>query len=75
MELRMKNFNVFGVHWKIRFLGGGGGSRKTNIEGGLLGQFADLRVRGWGLGKKEGDGVFEVGRGDTPVHTMNINYT
>ena len=36
MELRMKNFNVFGVHWKIRFLGGGGGgSRKTNIEGGL----------------------------------------
>ena len=41
----------------------------------MLGQFADLKVRGWGLGKKEGDGVFEVGRGDTPVHTMNINYT
>ena len=21
MKLRMKNFNIFGVHWKIRFLG------------------------------------------------------
>ena len=34
MGLRMKDFNIFGVHWKIRFLGGGG-SRKTNILGGL----------------------------------------
>ena len=59
MGLRMENFNIFGVHWKIGFLGGGegGGSWKTNIEGGLpkkvrLGQFADLREdlarkRGW----------------------------
>ena len=23
MGLRMKNFNIFGVHWKIWFLGGG----------------------------------------------------
>ena len=32
MVLRMKNFNILEVHWKIRLLGGG--SRKTNIEGG-----------------------------------------
>ena len=42
----MKNFNISGVHWKIRLLGGGG-SQKSNIEGGDclkmgLGQFADL---------------------------------
>ena len=52
----MKNFNIFGVHWKIQCLGGEG-SRKTNTEGGLPekgepGQFADLRgglarARGW----------------------------
>ena len=30
----MKNFNILGVHWKIRLLGVGGGSRKTDIEGG-----------------------------------------
>ena len=29
----MKNFNILAIHWKIQFLGGG--SRKTNIEGGL----------------------------------------
>ena len=34
-----------------------------------LGQFADLRGRG--LGKKEGDGVFE-GEIDTLMHTMDI---
>ena len=28
----MKKFNM-GVHEKIQFLGGGGGSRKTNIKG------------------------------------------
>ena len=36
MELRMKNFNVFGVHWKIRFLGGGGGGvTKNQYRGGI----------------------------------------
>ena len=47
MVLRMKNFNIFGIHQKIRLLGGES-SRTTNIEGdclnkGGLGQFADLR--------------------------------
>ena len=32
MGLGMKNLNIAGVHWKIRFLGGG-----------RLGQFPDLR--------------------------------
>ena len=29
----MKNFNILGVYWKILLLEGG--SRKTNIEGGI----------------------------------------
>ena len=29
----MKNFDIFGVHWKIQFLGGG--VHKKKIEGGL----------------------------------------
>ena len=41
----------------------------------MLGQFAEVGGGGGGLGKKEGDCVLEGGRGDTPVHTMNINYT
>ena len=56
MLLKMKNPTFRGVG------GGGGGSRKTNIEGGLpkkrgLGQFADLRED---LARKRG-GVFEGG--------------
>ena len=54
--LRMKNFNILGVHWKIRLLGGvtknqyrAGDCQKK--KGGLE-QFANLR--GGGLGKKEG---------------------
>ena len=30
MVLRMKNFNILGVHWKIQLLGVG--SQKINIE-------------------------------------------
>lgn len=48
----------------------GGGSRKTNVEGhclkmGRLGHFADLR----GVWQETG-----VGRVDTPVHTMKIDF-
>ena len=40
MELRMKNFNIMGVHWKIQFLwggggGGGGGYKKPIYRGDL----------------------------------------
>ena len=58
MGLRMKNFNIMGVHWKIQFLSGGGGVTKNQYiyredlpEKGGLGQFADLRG---GLAEKEG---------------------
>ena len=67
----MKNFNILVVYWKIWLLGEGkGGTRKTNIEGGLpkkeggLEQFADLRGA-W----QERGGVFLRGV-DTPMHTM-----
>ena len=60
----MKNFNIFGVHWKIRLLGGilknqyiGGDC----LKGGGLGQFVDLRGE---LNKK--DGVFLRGEGWYP---------
>ena len=69
----MKTVNILGVHWKIRLLEGG--SRKTNIEGGGAfpkkgGSLDSLLILG-GLGKKEGGGVFHLGRGvDTPMHIM-----
>ena len=34
MVLRMKNFNILGLHWKIRFLGGGG-TKNQYYDGGL----------------------------------------
>ena len=79
MVIRMKNFNILRVHWKIRLLEEGWGSRKTNIEGAIskkgggLGQLVDLRGGGgrWGLGKKEGMVFLSGGRGvDAPVHIM-----
>ena len=74
--LRMKNFNIFGVHWKVRLLLGG--SRKTNIEQyrrgvpkrGGFGLFADLS--GGGAWQERGSGVFEGVGIDTPMHTMAL---
>ena len=70
MVLRMKNFNILGVHWKIRLLGVGG-SRKTNVEGGLpkKGALVSLPIYGGDLARKRGGGVW--GGVDTPMHTMN----
>ena len=48
MRLRMKNFNIMGVHWKIRFFEG----VHEKPEKGELGQFANLGEGG--LAKKEG---------------------
>ena len=67
----MKNFNILGVHWKIRLLIGGvhknlvqrGGLPK---KGAVIGQFADLR---WAW-QKRGGGVLLRGV-YTPMHTMN----
>ena len=59
MVLRMKSFNILGIHWKIWLLGGGGLTKNQYRGGGLpkkgsLGQFANLRGtwqerggRGW----------------------------
>ena len=60
----MKNFNILGVYWKIRPLGGG--VTKNQYIGGI-GQFVDLRG---GLGKK--GGCFWGGV-DTPMSTMIWN--
>ena len=54
--LRIKDFNIMRVYWKIQFLRGGGGSQKNQYIGGIalkrgLGQFSDLRG---GLAKKRG---------------------
>ena len=59
MGLRMKNFNVVGVHLKIRFLGSVHekpiqGELPKIGRGGGLGQFADLRGGGGELAKKRG---------------------
>ena len=63
MVLRMKNFNILEVHWKIQLFGGGS-LRKTNIEQGL-GQFADLR----GVWQERVGGILE--EVDTTMHTMS----
>ena len=68
----MKNFNILGVHGKIRVLGGS--HEKPIYRAGLpkmggLGQFADLMGEG-GLAGKEED-VFEWGVA-TPMHTMDM---
>ena len=68
----MRNFNIFGVHWKIRILGAGEGGcyQKTDIEGGIA-QFPDLKE---GLARKRGWCVWGGGGGfDTPMHTMSKN--
>ena len=60
--LKMKNFNILGVHWKIQLWKGGG--RTTNIEG------RDC-LKGGGAWQQRGGGVFWVGV-DTPIHTMKL---
>ena len=67
----MKNFNIMGVCWKIRLLGGGGGGGGGGGEGvpekpmtkteREVGQFPDLR----GACQKRGEGL------DTLMRTMN----
>ena len=33
--LKMENFNIMRVHWKIQLLGGSGGHKKNNTQGGI----------------------------------------
>ena len=61
MDLRMKNFNIMEVHWKIQLLEG---VHKKQIYRGELPKMGHWTVCefNWGLGKKGGV--------DTPMHTM-----
>ena len=56
MGLRMKNFHILGIHWKIQLLGGWS-SWKTGIEGGLpkKGAWTVYRFKG---GLARGGGCF-----------------
>ena len=54
----MKNFDILGVYWKIRFLRGGGGLTKNQYRRGNFlkkggGAWTVCRFKG-GLDKKEG---------------------
>ena len=54
----MKDFDIFGVHWKIRFLGEGGEVIKNQYIGGG--------------GDCLGGGAWQEWGGlDTPMHTMD----
>ena len=64
MGLRMKNFNIMGVPWKIRFLKGG--SWKASMPK-KVGAWTVCRFKRW-LGKKRGWCFW--GGFDTPIHTM-----
>ena len=60
MALSMKNFNILEVHWKIQLLDGR--FMKNQYRGGnslKRGTWIVSWFKGWGLGKKEGRGVFE----------------
>ena len=73
MGLRIKSFNILGFTEKCDFFrGGGGGSRKTNIQGDCLksgGAWTVCRFSGGEGLRKRGVDVFDE-RVDTPMHTM-----
>ena len=64
MGLRMKNFKILAVHWKIWHLGRAGGSQKTDVEGVIslkkgvvtstVCRFRGVGGVGGGLGRKRG---------------------
>ena len=69
----MKNFNILGVHWKIRILGGEF-TKNQYRRGDYLkrGAWTVWRFRGEGVGawEERWGGDFEVGGVDTPMLTM-----
>ena len=69
MVLRVKNFDIFGVHLKIRFLGGVTENQyrgENCLKRGGLGWFSDLRG---GLARKR-EVVFSRGGGLIPQCTL-----
>ena len=72
MELRMKNFNILGVHRKIKFLkgiGGGGDVHEKTIQKGdcLRGIY---RFKGKGAWQEREGLCFGGGEVTTPMHTV-----
>ena len=71
MELKMKNLNITGVHWKIWFLGWGVFMKNQYIGGNCQkwgGAWTVCRLNGaW---QKRGGWCFWEGV-DTPVYTIN----
>ena len=68
MGLRMKIYNIFGVHWKTQLLGRvqvkqiyRGDCLKKGRGVGGFGLFADLRGSRGGACQERGGGVFEGG--------------
>ena len=69
MVLRMENFNIFGVHWKIQLLGEGGLEKPIYREGLPKkggGPWTDCWFKGGGAWQERGGGVFEKGGGLIP---------
>ena len=68
MGLKIKNFNIMKVHWKIRFLGGG--FTKNQYIAGIAwkrGAWTVCKVKEGGLAKKRG-------LADTPMHNISHSY-
>ena len=62
MGLRMKDFNILGVHWKIQLLGGS--SWKTDKGGGdclKRGAWTVCKFKGGGTWQERGGGIFKGG--------------
>ena len=58
MGLRMKNFNIFVIHWNVWL---SGGLQKTKIEGGLPKKGAWTVCQYKGAWQERGVGVFDGG--------------
>ena len=73
MWLRMKNCNIFGVHWKVQFLEGAHEKPIQRKDCLKRGAWTVCRFKA-GLGKKEESGVFKGGwRVDTSMHNVLKN--
>ena len=72
----MKNFNIFGVHWKIQVLGWVEFT-KNQYKGWdylEIGVWTVCKFKGGDLASKRGV-MFFLGEGvDTLMHTMGMNY-
>ena len=71
MGLRVKNFNIMGVHWNIWLLGGWEFTKKQYIWGNSLKRWGLEQAKGRGAWRKKG--VVFLKRVDSPMNTANYN--